>query len=218
MSYREEGEAKTGHNIYFVAGLGNCLQITVYMAVGEHRLEDQSCTKLEPTLSEVSGFSFNPDSREYAISGGGRVFVLSDTGKTKKTLSYAKFLSGRELAGSLKTVYDFDNNSVYILNTLEKYLKRFDFGKEQVKWESKIENGQYMPREMYKGQRMVYVSYQDCIKSVAMDKGTISKTVKTGTVVSEVLGVFVDESTGMSVVSSGVDNVDGSNKFGIVAV
>lgn len=207
-----------GKDTVAVLGFGTSLQVTVYMAVGEHRLEEQICTKLEPTLSEVSGFSFDPDSREYSISGAGKVIILSDTGKTKKTMSYAKCLSGREVTGSLKTAYDFDNNSVYILNTLEKYLKRFDFGKEQIKWESKIENGQNMPREMYKGKRMVYVSYQDCIKSVAMDTGTISKTVKTGTVVSEVFGVFVGESTGMSVVSSAADSVEGSNKFGIVAV
>ena len=203
---------------FFVAGFGTSLQVTIFMAHGEHRLEEQSCTKLEPTVSEVNGFSFNPDSREYAISGAGKVIIVADTGRTKTTLSYAKCLAGREVAGSVKATYDFDSNSVYILNTLEKYLKRFDFGKEQVKWETKIENGQFMPREMYKGKQMVYVSYQDCIKAIAVDTGTISKTVKTGSVITDALGVFVDESAGMGVMSSGVDSVDGSNKFGIVAV
>ena len=188
------------------------------MAIGERKLEAQSCTKQEPTFSEVSGFNFNPDSGEYAISGGGRVVIVSESGKTKKQLSYAKCLSGKEFTGSLKTAYDFDINSVYILNTLEKYLKRFDFGKEQLKWESKVENAQYMPREMFKGQKMVYVSYHDCIKSIAIETGAMVKTVKTGTVLSEVMGVFVDESRGMSVVSSGTDSTEGSNKFGMIAI
>ena len=195
--------------MYFIAGRGPSLQITVYMAIGERKLEAQSCTKLEPTFSEVSGFNFNPDTGEYAISGGGRVVIVSESGKTKKQLSYAKCLSGKEFTGSLKTAYDFDINSVYILNTLEKYLKRFDFGKEQLKWETNVENAQYMPREMFKGQKMVYVSYHDCIKSVA---------IETGAILSEVMGVFVDESRGMSVVSSGTDSTEGSNKFGMVAI
>lgn len=206
-----------GKDAVAVLGRGQSLQISVYTAVGE-RMEKLSSTKLEPNVSDVTGFNLNRDSLEYAISGGGRVVIVSELGKTKKTLSYAKCLSGKESAGSLKTAYDFDNNSMFILNTLEKSLKRFDCGKGQLKWESKVENAQFIPREMFKGQKTVYVSYKDCIKSVAMETGATIKTVKTGTVLGEVLGVFVDESRGVGVVSSGTDTVEGSNKFGMVAL
>lgn len=204
--------------IYFITGRGKSLQVTVFVVATERKLEELSSTKLEPTFLEVTGFSYNPDSRQYAISGGGRVVIVSEIGKTKETLSYAKCLSGKESKGSLKTAYDFDINSIFILNALEKSLKRFDCGKGQLKWESKVENAQYMPREMFKGQKMVHVSYQDCIKSVAMETGATVKSLKTGTVLAEVLGVFVDELKSVAVVSSGSDTVEGSNKFGTVAL
>ena len=186
--------------------------------MGERKLEEQTCTKLEPTITDVSGFDFHTDSGEYAISGRGRVVIFSESGKAKKTLPFGKCLAGKEAEKDLKTTYDSTTNSVYILNTVTKVLKRFDFSKEQVKWETKIENGQYMPYDIFKGQKMIYVSDHDCLKPIAIETGVEGKVVKTKPVIDAVLGLFVDDVRGIAVVSSASDNLKEANKFAIVAV
>lgn len=186
--------------------------------MGERKLEQQSCTKVEANIPDVSGFDFNSESGEYAISGCDRVIIISESGKMKKAVPFSKCLKGKESARDLKIIYDFETDNIYVLNTAIKSLRRFDSEKEQVKWDSKIENGQFAPTGISKGQKMIYISYHDCIKVVTIESGKFGNPVNTKAVLDDILGLYVDEPKGIGLVSSGVDTLEGSNMFAIVAV
>ncbi|XP_052259680.1 uncharacterized protein LOC127864042 [Dreissena polymorpha] len=211
--------AGCGRDDIAVLGRSKGLHITVYMAFGERSLERRVCVQVAaPEISVVNGFQFDDTLREFAIGGAGKVLIIQESGRMKTSVTFKNSLPERCDAPDVRTCYDFQDNSVYMLFTKTCSLVKYNFSKQEVAWQTRLESGKQTPSSLCLGKSLVYVAFPSCLQTYLKATGISDWPVDTSSVLNNISGVSVDERASLALVTFAGENEDAPNTFAIVGL
>ncbi|XP_060590502.1 uncharacterized protein LOC132745573 [Ruditapes philippinarum] len=161
----------------------------------------------------ITGFDFDVCSSNFAVSTPEKVIILDKSGKIVKAKTYNA--ANGQSKNELVTIYNFEKDCLYILNTCDNSLKMFSFKKKRTKWKSKLENTGVAKGMCLYNDKLCITCGSDIAVISATSVDQIDKH-KTNYILEDCLGVCVIDN--VLVFSSGSDNFEISTKLAYICM
>lgn len=166
----------------------------------------------------MTGSDFDGTSK-IAISTPFSVLIYDLAGSLQTKLSYGTLGIQPDVSFSvIKTTYDFNRNSIYILNTEKKTTKRFSFETNSYTWRKKCDDDYFTPQCMYLWRTELFVLSKNCIVSFDVETGEGLDFYSTDSVFGNCLTMCIMEPYRIAAVTSESDKSAECVRIGFVRI
>ncbi|XP_052808994.1 uncharacterized protein LOC128237467 [Mya arenaria] len=160
-------------------------------------MKAKALSKLKQRVT-VTGFDYHEDTHTFAISGydgdkGCLIIVHIDKQSQEECHKFDMrvFLKPSPNENDVhKTVYDFQNEAIYVLNVTNKTLKRFDFSTNSFKWKRKIHEESFSPQQMTADSSKLYVTSMNCVVVFEKETGDSNQSLQADKLGNDVLNAI----------------------------
>ncbi|XP_052807936.1 uncharacterized protein LOC128236850 [Mya arenaria] len=188
----------TSYDSHSVAMLQNREQTINIVNFNNGKLtKAKALSKLKQRVT-VTGFDYHEDTHTFAISGydgdkGCLILVHVDKQSQEECHKFDMrvFLKSCPNENDVhKTMYDFQNEALYVLNVTYKTLKRFDFSTNSFKWKRKIDEKSFSPQQMTADSSKLYVTSMNCVVVFEKKTGDYNQSLQADKLGNDVLNAI----------------------------
>ncbi|XP_045165613.2 uncharacterized protein LOC123529368 [Mercenaria mercenaria] len=201
------GVAVTGYNQLAILLEKKMKVINLYEV--KNGLHQKNSFYINEVIVNITGFDFNERESQYAISSPAKLIVLGIDGDNIRTIS----LDVSDYT-EIVTTYDFEKNSLYILNIQHQTLKCFSYDKSDAIWRRKFDDKEMVPMSLFLNKEKLYITFRDAIAVFATTDGSAVDKHATNDLLEDCLGLCVIDDVIMF--SSNSDQYEGSTKLAFI--
>ncbi|XP_052809374.1 uncharacterized protein LOC128237830 [Mya arenaria] len=154
----------------------------------ELKISDMKTSLCVQKSFHVLGFEYEKIKKQFALSGieegKGTVHLINaSTGEVSDVSREFRVSStGRKCnPNDFKTLYDFEKDGVYILNTSSNTMKRFSFVKKDFDWKIQCKDASFAPGQVVFDEQNLYITSKNNITLFSKESGE-TKTTRTARV------------------------------------